>query len=81
MIQHQGTMEWGPHMDPTPMCLGVVSLLCSVSVRITPLKKMGLISTLHRYNNCTTPLHMGVDPTHWAPPHVRGCCVIVVVVL
>jgi hypothetical protein len=29
-------MEWGPHMDPTPLCLGVVSLLCSVSVRITP---------------------------------------------
>jgi hypothetical protein len=29
-------LEWGPHMDPTPLCLGVVSLLCSVSVRITP---------------------------------------------
>jgi len=24
-------------MGPTPLCLGVVSLLCSVSVRITPL--------------------------------------------
>jgi hypothetical protein len=38
MTQHQGTMEWGPHMDPTPLCFGVVSLLCSVSVRITPQK-------------------------------------------
>jgi len=36
MTQHQGTMEWGPHMDSTPLCLSVVSLLCSVSVRITP---------------------------------------------
>jgi hypothetical protein len=36
MTQHQGTMEWGPHMDPTPLCLGVVSLLCSMSLRITP---------------------------------------------
>jgi len=32
-------MEWGPHMDPTPLCLGVVSLLCSVSVKITPREK------------------------------------------
>jgi len=39
MTQHQGTMEWGPQMDPTPLCLGVVSLLCSVSVRITSQKK------------------------------------------
>jgi hypothetical protein len=40
-----------------------------------------LIPTLHRYNNCTTALHMGVDLTHWAPPHVRDCCVIIMVVL
>jgi len=39
MTQHQGTMEWGAHKDPTPLCLGVVSLLCSVSVRITPPQK------------------------------------------
>jgi hypothetical protein len=30
---------WDPHMDPTLLCLDIVSLLCSVSVRITPLFK------------------------------------------
>jgi hypothetical protein len=40
MTQHQGTTEWSPHMDPTPLCLGVVPLLYSVSVRITPQKNL-----------------------------------------
>jgi hypothetical protein len=34
MTQHQGTMEWVPCVGPTPLCLGIVSLLCSVSVLI-----------------------------------------------
>jgi hypothetical protein len=38
MTQYQDTMEWDLHMNLTLLCLGVVSLLCSVSVRITPLK-------------------------------------------
>jgi hypothetical protein len=37
MTQYQGTMEWSPHMDPTSLYLGVVSLLCSVSVLIISL--------------------------------------------
>jgi hypothetical protein len=41
----------------------------------------GLIPTLHRYNNCTTPSHMGWA-LHTEPHlHVRRCCVIVVVML
>jgi hypothetical protein len=37
MAQHQGTMEWGPCVGPTPLCIGVVSLLCNVSVLIISL--------------------------------------------
>jgi hypothetical protein len=37
MTQHQGTIEWGPCVGPTPLCLGVVSLLCSMSVLIISL--------------------------------------------
>jgi hypothetical protein len=40
-----------------------------------------LIPTQHHHNKCTTPPHTGVGPTHWAPPHVRGCCALVVVLL
>jgi hypothetical protein len=35
MTQHQGIMEWGSHINSTPLYLDIVSLLCSVSVRIT----------------------------------------------
>jgi len=50
MTQHQGTMEWGPHMDPTPLCLRIVPLLCSVSVRITPLNRMWIHEIRLNYN-------------------------------
>jgi hypothetical protein len=33
------------------------------------------------YNNYTTLLYMRVGPSVWSPPHVKGCCVIVVVLL
>jgi len=33
------------------------------------------------YNNYTTLLYMRVEPSVWSPPHVKGCCVIVVVLL
>jgi hypothetical protein len=37
-----------------------------------------LIVTQHHHNNCTTPSHMGVDPTHWVPLPCEGvlysCC-------
>jgi len=42
-------------------CIGVVQ-------ESNPNKICGLIPTLHRYNNCTTPPHMGVDYTYWASP-------------
>jgi hypothetical protein len=38
-----------------------------------------LIPALHHHNKCTTPPHMRVDSTHWAPPSCEGvlcsCCV------
>jgi len=37
-----------------------------------------LIPTQHHHNNCTTPPHMGLNPTHWAPSPCEGvlcsCC-------
>jgi len=39
-LHNKGKMEWGPCVRPTPMCLGVVSLLYNVSV---------LIISLHHY--------------------------------
>jgi hypothetical protein len=41
----------------------------------------GLFPTQYRYNNFTTLPHMGVDPTHWNPPHMRECCEVIVPVL
>jgi len=32
----------------------------------------------HHHNNYTTPPFIGVGPSVWSPPHVRGCCAIVV---
>jgi hypothetical protein len=46
MIQHQGTIEWDPHMGSTPLYLGVVLLLCIVSVRITPHDLMNILSII-----------------------------------
>jgi hypothetical protein len=40
-----------------------------------------MLDLQHQYNNCTTIPHMRVGPTYWGPPHVRGCCTVVVLVL
>jgi hypothetical protein len=32
----------------------------------------------HHHNNYTTPPHIGVGPSVWGSPHVRGCCAIIV---
>jgi hypothetical protein len=40
-----------------------------------------MINLQHHYNNCTTPPHMGVEPSVWSPPHVKRCCTVIVVVL
>jgi hypothetical protein len=41
-----------------------------------------LIHTQHHHNKCTTPPHMGVGPTHWAPLSYERvlciCCGVVV---
>jgi hypothetical protein len=50
MTQHQGTIEWDSHMDPTLLCLGVVSLLYSVSVMITPIYIYIYITQLYPLN-------------------------------
>jgi hypothetical protein len=49
--------------------------------RANQLSNRDLIPTQHYHIKCTTPPHMRVDPTHWIPPHVRGCCTLVVVLL
>jgi len=53
MAQHQGTMEWGPCVGPTQLCLGVVSLLCSVSVLIVSFSMFSYSSSLagHTHTN------------------------------
>jgi hypothetical protein len=62
--------------------LDTLELLCNCCVRVVQIayliKKWDLIPTQHHHNNCTTPPHMGVGPTHWAPPTCEGmlcsCC-------
>jgi hypothetical protein len=43
--------------------------------------KRKMIDLQHHHNNCTTLPHMGWGPVCGAHPHVRRCCVVVVVVL
>jgi hypothetical protein len=38
-----------------------------------------MIDLQHHHNNCTTLPHMGWGPVCGAHPHVRRCCVVVVV--
>jgi hypothetical protein len=72
MIQHQGTMKWGPHMDPTPLCLGVVSLLCSVSVRITPHKSLSACNVYFIYLLVAWTMAPASSPSR--PLHRRSNC-------
>jgi hypothetical protein len=41
-----------------------------------------MLDLQHQYNNCTTILHMKVDPTYWDLPSCEGllysCCIGVV---
>jgi hypothetical protein len=72
------------------MCLGVVSLLYSVSVLIISLSSQcvlvlcywKMLDLQHQYNNCTTIPHMRVGPTYWGTPSCEGllysCCIGVV---
>jgi hypothetical protein len=84
---HMGvdSTHWAP-----PPCEGVLRNCCGgvvyPSFSLIILLKKNIVNRvwfLHfiRYNNRTTAPHMGVGFTHWAPPHVRGCCIIIVVVL
>jgi hypothetical protein len=64
---------WSP-----PSCEGVLCTCCAGDVQQSNpyIYIWKMIDLQHRHNNCTTPPHMGVGPTH-----VRGCCAAVVVVL
>jgi len=44
-------------------------------------KRWKMIDLQHHPNNCTTPPHMEWGPVCRAQPHVKRCCVVVVVVL
>jgi hypothetical protein len=64
-----------PHMD-CPSRLGQLGMTRLITVLhflkfssgglliLVPMFYGNLIPIQHHYNNCTTPLHMGVDPTH-----------------
>jgi hypothetical protein len=43
-------------------------------------KKKKMLDLQHQHNKCTTTPHMRVGFTHWAHPHVRGCCALVAMV-
>jgi hypothetical protein len=68
-------------LDSTPLCLGVVHMLCTVSAGIT-LYIWKMLDLQHQYNNCTTISHIRVGPSIWGPPSCEGllysCCIGVV---
>jgi hypothetical protein len=72
--------NWGKIGEP-------LSMLC-INLQLVNWMWRGLCINLRKmmdlqqhYNNYTTLLYMRVEPSVWSPPHVKGCCVIVVVLL
>jgi hypothetical protein len=80
----------GPRMWDPPSCerllysccIGVVNLTFSISAQLQGILRRDLILVQHQYNNCTTTLHMRVDPIMWDPSSCEGllysCCIGVV---
>jgi hypothetical protein len=83
-------MRVGPSMWDPPSCerllysccIGVVNLTFSISAQLQGILRRDLILVQHQYNNCTTTLHMRVDPIMWDPSSCEGllysCCIGVV---
>jgi hypothetical protein len=70
MTQHQGTIKWGPCVNPTLLCLGVVSLLCSVGVLIiSHIYIWEMIKTFTMHN---TKVHLGGTHTLVPTPMYLG---------
>jgi hypothetical protein len=62
-----------PHVNQSLLGLSKISSFICFWI-----SKRDLILTQRHHNNCTTPLHIRVGPTHWAPPPCEemlcSCC-------